>query len=166
MSSTDSRPIKVIAFDVDGTLTDATTWYGGEELGWVQVYSVRDGEALLRLAKRGLTVLPLSRNLTESARRRVEGLKLDTRFLGVTHKLESFEELCGVLSVDAAEVCFIGDGIDDAPVLLRAGVGAVVNDAHPEAKRCADVVLVSKGGHRAIEELETYLEKSGRIPRL
>jgi 3-deoxy-D-manno-octulosonate 8-phosphate phosphatase KdsC-like HAD superfamily phosphatase len=62
-----------------------------------------------------------------------------------------------------AEVCFIGDGIDDAPVLRRVGLGAAVADAHPEAKASADVVLDSKGGARVIEELEHYLEKTGRV---
>ena len=49
----------LLAFDIDGTLTDATTWWGGPELGWLQRYSVRDGEALLRIKKR-IPVVPLS----------------------------------------------------------------------------------------------------------
>ena len=34
--------IRLIAFDIDGTLTDADTWWGGEDRGWLQRYSVRD----------------------------------------------------------------------------------------------------------------------------
>ena len=37
--------VALVAFDIDGTLTDATTRWAGESIGWVQRYSVRDGEA-------------------------------------------------------------------------------------------------------------------------
>ena len=70
--------IRLIAFDIDGTLTDATTWWGGLERGWLQRYSVRDGEALLRLRAERY-VLPLSRNRTVSAAERMAGLGLDAR---------------------------------------------------------------------------------------
>src|SRR5688572_29329026 len=55
---------ELLSFDIDGTLTDATTWWAGPESGWVQRYSVRDGEALLRIRQRRI-VVPLSRNRTK-----------------------------------------------------------------------------------------------------
>ncbi len=155
--------VRVVAFDVDGTLTDATTWYAGEEVGWTQVYSVRDGEAILRLRRRGLTVLPLSRNGTKAAERRMELLGCDVRWLGVTDKEKAFAEILDATGAAAREVCAIGDGIDDAPIFALAGIGVAVADAHPKAREVADHVLTSRGGERAIEELEGWLLASGRI---
>jgi 3-deoxy-D-manno-octulosonate 8-phosphate phosphatase (KDO 8-P phosphatase) len=153
--------IRLIAFDIDGTLTDATTWWGGPERGWLQRYSVRDGEALLRLrAERH--VLPLSRNRTASASERMAGLGLDARWLGVSDKLGSLRQICGEYQVDRAEVCFVGDGPDDAAVFAEVGLGLAVADAHPDALAAAHVVLAARGGERAIEEVELRL--AGRWP--
>ncbi|MFO0633200.1 MAG: hypothetical protein U0168_10145 [Nannocystaceae bacterium] len=97
----DARPIALVAFDIDGTLTDASTWWAGEATGWVQRYSVRDGEAILRLAAR-MPVLPLSRNQTAAARERISPLRLDARWLGVRDKLEALPQICREYAIEAA----------------------------------------------------------------
>lgn len=143
----------LLAFDIDGTLTDATTWWGGPELGWLQRYSVRDGEALLRIRKRIPTV-PLSRNKTQAARVRMEGLGMDTRWVGTSDKLGSLREICEAFGVRPEQVCHIGDGPDDADVFKAVGYGVAVADAHPIAIDAAAIVLDAPGGGRAIEELD------------
>lgn len=143
----------LLAFDIDGTLTDATTWWGGPELGWLQRYSVRDGEALLRIKQRIPTV-PLSRNKTQAARVRMEGLKMDTRWVGTSDKIASLREICETFGVPPDQVCHIGDGPDDADVFRAVGFGVAVADAHPIALDAAAVVLESAGGARPIEELD------------
>lgn len=147
------RDIALLAFDIDGTLTDGTTWWGGEQRGWLQRYSVRDGEAILRLKHR-LPVLPLSRNKTLAARVRMEGLGLDTRWLGVSDKIPALVALCDAYGVSPEQIAFLGDGPDDALVFARVGLGCAVADAHPSALSAAHVVLRSAGGARAMEELE------------
>jgi YrbI family 3-deoxy-D-manno-octulosonate 8-phosphate phosphatase len=149
--------VALVAFDIDGTLTDATTWWAGEQVGWVQRYSIRDGEAILRLKLR-MPLVPISRNLTASARRRVELLGLDARWLGVTHKLEALAQVCREYLVEPARVCFVGDGLDDAEVFAAVGLGCAVADAHPRAIAAARVVLQARGGERVMEELERRLE--------
>jgi len=147
------RDIALLAFDIDGTLTDGTTWWGGEQRGWLQRYSVRDGEAILRLKYR-VPVLPLSRNKTLAARVRMEGLGLDTRWLGVNDKIPALLALCEAYEVPLEKVAFLGDGPDDALVFARVGLGCAVADAHPTALEAAHVVLRSAGGARVMEEFE------------
>lgn len=147
----------LLAFDIDGTLTDANTWWGGPDLGWLQRYSVRDGEALLRI-KRRIPVVPLSRNKTQAARVRMEGLGMDTRWLGTSDKIASLAEICAAFEVDADAVIHIGDGPDDAAVFEAVGFGVAVADAHPTALTAADIVLDAAGGARAIEELELRMD--------
>lgn len=153
--------IRLIAFDIDGTLTDATTWWGGPERGWLQRYSVRDGEALLRL-RADRHVLPLSRNRTASAAERMSALGLDARWLGVSDKLSSLRQICFEYQVERAEICFVGDGPDDAAVFAEVGLGLAVADAHPDALAAAHVVLAARGGRRVMEEIELRL--GGRWP--
>jgi 3-deoxy-D-manno-octulosonate 8-phosphate phosphatase (KDO 8-P phosphatase) len=155
----DARPIALVAFDIDGTLTDASTWWAGEATGWVQRYSVRDGEAILRLAAR-MPVLPLSRNQTAAARERISLLRLDARWLGVRDKLEALPQICREYAIEAAQICFVGDGLDDALVFPRVGLGCAVADAHPQARAAAHRVLTARGGERVMEELEQLLEAS------
>lgn len=154
--------IELLTFDIDGTLTDATTWWAGEQAGWIQRYSVRDGEALRRLIAAGLPVVPLSRNATLAARRRMEHLHCATDWLGVSDKLAALEQIRaqhGQLGLD--RILHIGDGLDDVDVFERVGVGVAVADAHPQALATATVVLRSPGGGRAIEELEHLLARAG-----
>ncbi|HLT37037.1 MAG TPA: HAD hydrolase family protein [Enhygromyxa sp.] len=154
--------VELLTFDIDGTLTDATTWWAGEEAGWIQRYSVRDGEALRRLITAGLLVVPLSRNATLAARRRMEHLRCAVDWLGVHDKLAALEQIRaqhGEIPLD--RILHIGDGIDDADVFARVGVGVAVADAHPWAIERATIVLRSAGGRRAIEELEALLARAG-----
>lgn len=155
----DLSRVALIAFDIDGTLTDATTWWGGDDVGWLQRYSVRDGEAILRL-KRRVPVVPISRNQTASARERIALLGLDGRWLGVRDKPEALRQICREYATEARQVCFVGDGLDDVEVFGLVGVAVAVADAHPNARTAAHVVLDAKGGARAIEELEQRLSPS------
>lgn len=148
--------VALIAFDIDGTLTDATTWWGGERNGWIQRYSVRDGEAIVRMRQR-IPIMPLSRNKSASARERIALLGLDARWLGVRDKLEVLPEICREYAIDPAQICFVGDGLDDAAVFGHVGLGCAVADAHPHALAVAHLVLQARGGERAMEELELRL---------
>lgn len=152
----DPASIRLLAFDIDGTLTDATTWWGGESRGWLQRYSVRDGEALLRL-QADRHVLPLSRNRTDSAAARMSGLGLDGRWLGVTDKVGAIRQICREYQVSQEAIAFVGDGPDDAAVFCAVGLGYAVADAHPEARAAAHLVLDRPGGARVIEEIELRL---------
>lgn len=159
-------PVRLFAFDIDGTLTDGTTWFAGDELGWVQRYSVRDGEAILRLKARGLIVVPLSRNKTRAAALRMQHLGCDLRWVGISAKLEALEEIRAAHGVTYEEICFVGDGADDAEVFGRVGAAFAVRDAHPLALASAAFVTQARGGERVIEEIEAWLEREGRIPPL
>jgi 3-deoxy-D-manno-octulosonate 8-phosphate phosphatase (KDO 8-P phosphatase) len=151
--------VRIICLDFDGRLTDGTTWYAGDTAGWVQRYSVRDGEAIHRLRKRGVIVVPLSRNATSSARKRAELLQLPLEWLGVTDKLVALRSIFEHFGVAPAEVCLVGDGREDALLFEAVGLGIAVADAHPTALAVARRVLGARGGQHAIEELESYLEQ-------
>lgn len=148
----------LLAVDLDGTLTDGTTWWAGPERGWVQRYNVRDGEAILRLKSR-IFVVPLSANKTSSARARCELLGLETQWLGVDDKMAALREMSDRYGVAFEQVGYVADGASDAPVLRAVGVGMAVADAHPKALAAADFVLKTAGGERVMEEIELrYLE--------
>lgn len=149
--------VRILAFDIDGTLTDATTCWLGEDVGWVQRYSVRDGEAMLRMKQDGWQLIPLSKNATLAARKRIEHLALTTRWLGVTDKVRAIQEISDAHQVAAADILFVGDGKDDAQIFKLVKRSFAVADAHPDALASASVVLRSQGGRHVMEELEGLL---------
>ena len=111
---------ELLSFDIDGTLTDATTWWAGPDSGWVQRYSVRDGEALLRIKQRRI-VVPLSRNRTKAALSRMEGLGLDMRWLGVQDKITglSTRTLFFTLEINRIDDAVLEKAFDASPDLAR-----------------------------------------------
>jgi 3-deoxy-D-manno-octulosonate 8-phosphate phosphatase (KDO 8-P phosphatase) len=145
--------VDLFAFDIDGTLTDGTTTWLGPEVGWTQTYSIRDGEAILRLKRLGLPVMPLSRNRTRCARTRMEALGVPLEWLGVEDKVAALDGIVAAHRVPLDRICFAGDGLEDAAVFARVGCPCAVADAHPRALAAAAHVTVAKGGQRAIEEL-------------
>jgi 3-deoxy-D-manno-octulosonate 8-phosphate phosphatase (KDO 8-P phosphatase) len=145
--------VELFAFDIDGTLTDGTTTWLGPDIGWTQTYSVRDGEALLRLKGTGMPIFPVSRNRTRCARTRMEGLGLPLDWLGVSDKLAAVQEISSTCRVPLDRVCFIGDGLEDVPVLTRVGCPCTVADGHARARAAAAYVTQARGGQRAIEEV-------------
>jgi 3-deoxy-D-manno-octulosonate 8-phosphate phosphatase (KDO 8-P phosphatase) len=152
--------VEVVAFDIDGTLTDGTTTWLGQDTGWTQTYSTRDGEAILHLGRMGLTVVPLSRNRTRAARARMEGLGLRLDYLGVDVKTKAMVSLGKELGVPLERVLFVGDGREDAEVFALVGVACAVRDAHPAAIGAAHVVLESRGGDRVMEEIALRIERA------
>jgi YrbI family 3-deoxy-D-manno-octulosonate 8-phosphate phosphatase len=157
MTSDRFLAVDLFAFDIDGTLTDGTTTWLGPEVGWTQTYSVRDGEAILRLKRLGMPVVPLSRNRTRCARTRMEALRLRLDWLGVEDKIAALDGLAAAHAVPKGRICFIGDGLEDAAVFALVGCPCAVADAHPLALAAAAHVTAARGGHRAIEELSDLI---------
>jgi 3-deoxy-D-manno-octulosonate 8-phosphate phosphatase (KDO 8-P phosphatase) len=149
----DFAEVKLLVIDIDGTLTDAKVAWGGIDIGWTQTFSVRDGEAIRRLVTRGIPVVPLSRNQTQCARVRMDGLGLPTTWVGVSDKMSSFEELRQQYGVAVECIAYVGDGAEDAPLLRTVGIGCSVADGHRSALAAARFVTQARGGQHAIEEI-------------
>lgn len=145
--------VRLLAIDIDGTLTDGFLYWGGPVIGWTQRFCVRDGEALLRLVRAGVQVVPISRNRTACARARMEGLGLDCTWVGVTDKLLALDELTAKYQVPNSAIAYVGDGHEDVPILRRVAVACVPADGHKDARAVAACVTQAKGGEGAVEEI-------------
>ena len=156
--------VALLAFDIDGTLTDATTTWLGPEHGWAQTYSVRDGEALMRLRRAGIPSVPLSRNATLCARVRMESLGMNLSWMGVREKGPALEALSASFGIPLERIAYIGDGEEDAVVLERVGFPCAVADAHPRAKALAKFITHARGGERAVEELVDAVLRDSTSP--
>ena len=150
---------KLLVMDFDGVFTDDTviTDQDGRES---VICSRSDGFGLDMLRQHGkVHALILSReeNPVVSARARKLGLEV---YQGVQDKAQAIQQLIKKHNLTQAEVVYIGNGLNDLPVVPYVGYFACPQDAHSEVIRRADLVLSKPGGRGAIRELIEIILRS------
>ena len=144
--------IQAVAMDVDGVLTDGTFWWGpaGEEY---KRFSFRDimGVSLARQA--GLKLALISGEASPLVDRYAEKLGIPYVYKGCKDKGAALQAFAALHGLPLAEICFVGDDVNDLPALALAGLSACPADAHPKVKAVATWILQSGGGQGAVREL-------------
>lgn len=150
---------KLLVMDFDGVFTDDTviTDQDGRES---VTCSRSDGMGLDMLRQRGkVHALILSREENPVVSARARKLKLEV-YQGVQDKAQAIQQLIKERNLTKAEVIYIGNDLNDLPVLPYVGYFACPQDAHTEVIRRADLVLSKPGGHGAIRELIDIILRS------
>ena len=73
--------------------------------------------------------------------------------------------VCAQLGVDAADVLAFGDNVNDVPMLVWAGHGVAVANAHPELRAIADEVTGSNDDDGVARYLEDLLARCDTLDR-
>jgi len=153
--------IRLVAFDVDGVLTDGRLYYGpdGETF---KVFHVRDGVALKILPDMGVAVAVVSAKDSPALRARLTDLGIKHAFTGCRDKLERIQALATELGLAASEIAFVGDDLVDLKVMNWCQCGIAPADAHPLVQERADLLLTVKGGHGVARSVaDTVLKAQG-----
>lgn len=143
--------IRLLALDVDGTLTDGGVYLdgGGNEF---KRFDIRDGMGLVRLRKAGVTLALISGRASRATERRARDLGIDRVHNGVGDKLPFLQRLAEELDLDAADVAYMGDDVNDLDCLRWSGLSLAPADARPEVLAVVDWVAPLGGGHGAVRE--------------
>lgn len=149
--------IEAVVFDFDGVFTDNRVIV--DQSGREAVVCDRsDGMGLSRLKKLGLSILVLSTEENPVVKARC--CKLNTACLqGLENKKEALLSWLHKNKIDFDNVLFVGNDINDIDCLQAVGCSVVVNDAHPDIKGMARLILSKPGGRGAIRELTDLLER-------
>lgn len=153
--------IKAVLTDCDGVLTDAGVYYGpdGEAM---KRFSIRDGMGFERLRDAGLVVGIVSGERSPALVARAEKLQVVELHLGIRDKVAVVDELCARHGLAREEVAYIGDDVNDVPVLRVVGFAGAPADAMPAARDQADHVCTAVGGRGAFREFaEEVLDRIG-----
>ena len=154
--------IKLIITDVDGVWTDGGMYYDkqGNEL---KKFNTSDsaGVAFLKAVK--LPVAIITGEDTEIVKHRAEKLKIDYVFTAKKNKLKTASELVKSLNISLKEVAFLGDDINDIPLLQAAGLSAVPSNSKPYVKKHATWVLKSNGGEGVFREFVERILKQNKM---
>ncbi len=152
--------VKLIVSDFDGVITDNRVWTSEEGLETV-VASRSDSMHVRTLRERGVEVMILSSEPNPVVKARAEKMGVEAiHGIDIRGKGEALKQLLAEKKVDAANVVYIGNDLNDLPCFEIAGWAVAVADAYPEVLQAADHVLVKPGGHGAVRELcELVLKK-------
>jgi 3-deoxy-D-manno-octulosonate 8-phosphate phosphatase (KDO 8-P phosphatase) len=154
--------IKLLLMDCDGVLTDGRVWLfenGEEQKG----FHTRDGLGIELWHRAGLRSGIISGRNSSAVEGRARALGMSFVVQGVADKVQAFMETVAQAGVTNGEVAFIGDDLNDIPLMMRSGLGFAVADAAPETRNLADYVTQLPGGYGAVREvIELILKAQGR----
>jgi len=156
-----ARKVELLVLDVDGVLTDGGLYYGpeGEAL---KRFDVKDGHGIVLCRDTGLPSAILTARTSRAVEVRAKELRIPFVLQGERDKKVGLEKLLERCGLTADKLAYIGDDVNDLPVLSRVGFAAAPADARPEVKEHVHYVCESRGGHGAVRELcEVLLRAKG-----
>lgn len=152
--------VRMLVLDFDGVLTDNRVWVDGE--GREAVLADRgDGMGIARLKEAGVEVVVLSTESDPVVAARCAKLGIPAR-QNLSDKGSTLETLLKEKRLDAAEVVYLGNDVNDLGCFPLVGCAVAVADAVPEVLRQADLILHRPGGRGAVRELCELLIERGR----
>ena len=154
--------IKLLLMDCDGVLTDGRFSFlaNGDEQ---KSFHVQDGLGLELWHRAGLRSGIISGRRSGAVEQRARDLKIEFVRQGAESKLESYEAVLQEADIEDSEVAYIGDDLNDIPVLLRAELAVAVANATEETRSVAHLITRARGGFGAVREvIEVILRAQGR----
>jgi 3-deoxy-D-manno-octulosonate 8-phosphate phosphatase (KDO 8-P phosphatase) len=144
--------VRLLALDVDGTLTDGGLYYtdSGEEM---KKFNVKDGQGMKLLMQSGVEVAIVSASSAHSTLHRAKKLGISQVHIGIEDKLTVIQSLCDHMGIDRTQVAYVGDDVNDLPVMQAIGCPMTVADAMPQNKDCALYITQRTGGDGAVREI-------------
>ena len=153
-------PTRLLALDVDGTLTDGRVTYVGEEEQ--QAFCVRDGQGLAWLKQADVALAWITGRGCRATERRAAELGVDVLEVRSGKKDEHLAAIQARLGIPPEETVAMGDDLPDLGLGLRASVLACPADARVELLERSDLVTAAPGGAGAVRELaEAILRAKG-----
>ena len=144
--------IKAVVLDVDGVLTDGGLCWGpaGEELKRISFLDVM-GLSLGRRA--GLRFALVSGEDGPLLDRLLERLRISDAYRGCKDKRGALRDFARRTGLDLAQICYMGDDVNDVPAMEIAGLPAAPAGAHSSARTAARFITTRGGGDGAVREL-------------
>jgi 3-deoxy-D-manno-octulosonate 8-phosphate phosphatase (KDO 8-P phosphatase) len=151
-----AKQIRLVIFDVDGVLTDGSLYFGVEG-GEYKVFNARDGMGMVLLQMSGVAIAIITGLTSYAVTQRMESLGVHYVFQGQRNKVAAFRQLCGELQLSPQQVAYVGDDVNDVPVMSQVGFAITVADAHPWAVKHAHWQTQSRGGQGAAREICDFI---------
>ena len=154
------KKIKLIVCDFDGVVTDNKVWTDQDGKELVAAYR-SDSIRIQELREKGIDVLILSSEPNGVVQARAKKMGVEAiHGVGLQDKGRVLREVLEQKNIQAGNVVYIGNDLNDLPCFEVAGWSAAVADAYLEVIRAPDHVLATAGGHGALRELSDLILKN------
>jgi len=161
-----ARQVRLMAFDVDGVLTDGKLWYT-EQGECCKGFHALDGHGLRLLREGGIAVALVTGRESAIVSRRAAELGIGLVRQNARDKLQVLSEIAESLGFELGQTGFMGDDLIDLPALQRVGFAAVVPNAPAYVAQPAHWVSSRDGGAGAVRECcDLLLAAQGRLGAL
>jgi 3-deoxy-D-manno-octulosonate 8-phosphate phosphatase (KDO 8-P phosphatase) len=147
-----ARLVRLAIFDVDGVMTDGSVYFGarGEVL---KVFNIIDGHGMKLLQKAGIDTAIISGRKSPAVAKRAKEIGIAHVIQGTgDDKVPAFERLLKKKGLTGQACSFMGDDIQDLPIMTRCGFAVAVVNAVEPVKAKAHYVTRAHGGRGAVRE--------------
>jgi 3-deoxy-D-manno-octulosonate 8-phosphate phosphatase (KDO 8-P phosphatase) len=149
-------PIKALALDVDGVLTDGAFWWGPNGEEWKR-FCFLDIMGLSLARKAGLVIALISGEDTPLIDRLATKMSIPEVHKNCKDKAAVLRSLAERRQLRLEEICFMGDDVNDLPALAIAGLAACPATAHESVQQQCKFIARKGGGNGAVRELVDHL---------
>ncbi len=155
--------IRAVVMDVDGVLTDGMVWLdetGSESkrIAFADVMGVSIGR------KAGLSFALVSGEGGPGLEAIAAKFGIADVYGGCKDKAAAVRDFATRHELELAEVCFIGDDVNDVPAFEICGLAVAPADAQPIAMASATVITSRRGGSGSVREVIDQLLSSDAVP--
>lgn len=148
--------------DIDGVLTDGAFYWGPDGQEWKR-FSFYDVMGISLGCKDGLIFTFISGEDTPLIDRYAKKMGIVDVYKGCRDKAAALRDFAQKHNLELAQVCFMGDDVNDLPAMELAGMSAAPASAHESARSKATVVTQHNGGQGAVRELIDYILINNRL---
>lgn len=153
------QKIKLVVLDVDGVLTSGQIIFGREgEL--MKKFHAQDGLGITLAHKADLKVAIITGRESQMVNLRSAELNITDVYQGSMNKLQALAELMDKYGLIPEQIAYVGDDLNDLPVMIRVGLPCAVVNAAPEVKQHAQLITKHAGGNGAVREVIEYILKA------
>lgn len=143
--------IKLLVMDVDGTLTDGKIYMSADgEL--LKAFNIKDGYAIAHLKDKQIVPVIITGRSSEILVRRCRELGIVELYQGIEDKTAKLLSICKKFQVEASNVAYIGDDLNDLECMKICGYSAAPADAAKEVLASVDYICKHRGGEGAVRE--------------
>ena len=154
--------IKMIIFDVDGTLTDGKINMSADgEL--FKGFNVKDGYRIIDLKNHDIIPAIITGRSSEIVLRRAKELKIEEIYQNISNKIVAYEELKAKYGLKDEEIAYMGDDVNDLDCIKKCGLAGCPCDAVDEIIDYCDFVSKRRGGDGAAREFLDKIIEQNRI---
>lgn len=150
------KRVKLLVLDVDGVLTDGKLYYGGEGQEF-KSFHTKDGLGINLARYAGIKTAIISGRHSPAVEKRAKELNIDAVYLGVHDKVDVLQEILVKFEMTLEEVCYIGDDVNDLPIMQKVGFPAAPQNAVSYVKQTAKFVAKANGGEGAVREVIDHI---------